>query len=340
MAPCSDLCLFEPSVIGRRADGTPIYVAAGGARNTMEDWLPVEYSSEVITKVMQTSAMEAVAQRIPMSTRTRSTPRSAGMDVEIVGKGSPYGEDDSTNDDVILVADKFGKMLRLAEEDLDDSLANIIDVKAGDWATSYAKALDNACIAVTAAKAQSGCAFDSLYYLLTQAEAGVGYGANDNLTKTGSGGTTYALLSETLRKVEVSDYFDDANATWIMHPAFKDKLRQIVDNQGRPIFNESSGGGAGGAFAVPDRVMSYPVRWSLGARTSPLVTSRPLGNPLAVFCIPNYLLLGVRSGPETIFIDGRNGASAATDESLLKIRARRGFAVGIQHAFSILEDNS
>lgn len=306
----------------------------------MEDWLPVEYSSDVITRVMQTSAVEAIAQRIPMSTRTRSTPRSAGMDVGLVSKGSAYGEDDSTNDDVILVAEKFGKILRLAEEDLDDSLANIIDVKTGDWATSYAKLLDNTCLGVTAAKATTGCAFDSLYYLLTQNEAGVGYTANNNITQTGSGGTTYARLSATLKKVETGDYFDDANATWIMHPAFKDKLRAIVDNNGRPIFNESSSGDSGGAFKVPDRVLGYPVRWSLGARTSNLPASRPLGNPLAIFCVPNYLLLGVRSGPETIFIDGRNGASASTDESLLKLRARRGFAVGIQHAFSILEDNS
>ena len=51
----------------------------------------------------------------------------------------------------------------------------------------------------------------------------------------------------------------------------------------------------------------------------------------------DLLRLGVRSGPESVFIDGRNGLGALTDESILKVRARRAFVLGMQHGAAILE---
>ena len=340
--------LFDPrvadvdpgDVLGYRSDGSPILLAGGGARNTMEAWIPEEFGSDVLTKVKQTSAIEAYAQRVPMKSQTRSTPRSGGMDVDMIAKGGTYGEDGNVNDDVVLRCQKFGKALRIAEEDIDDSLADVINTKMTDWATAYAKGLDNACLGVTAAKGTTNCAFDSLYYALSQTDASTGYTGNTNITKSGSGGTTYLGLSTAAGLVETGDYWDEASALWIAHPTFKRKLRGILDGNGRPIFNESSNGTAGGAQGVPDNIMNYPVKWSLGARTSPVPTSKPLGNPLAILCVPQYLLLGIRSGPESVFIDGRSGLSALTDESILKMRSRRGFAVGIEFAFSIFEDNS
>lgn len=340
--------LFDPRVpahdvgdiLGFNPDGSPIYAVGGGARNTYEAWIWEEFGSDVIQKVRQQSAVEAVAQRIPMKTQTRSTPRSGGVGIEIIAKGGAYGEDTSTNDDVILAAQKFGKAVRIAEEDIDDSLADVVNTKLSDFATSYGKGLDNACLAVTAAKATTGCKFDSLYYQLSQTNAGTSYTANTNITQTGSGGTTYDSLSGVAGKVETSDYFDEGGSIWIVHPAYKKKLRGIKDSNQRPIFNESSNGTAGGAQNVPDTIMGYPVKWSLGARTSATPTASPGGNPLAIFGNPNLLLLGVRSGPESIFIDGRDGLAALTDESILKMRARRGFNIAIEHAFSVHEDNS
>ena len=70
---------------------------------------------------MQVSAVEAHAQRIPMATQTRSTPRSGGIAVGIVAKGGTYSEDTTTNDEVILNVQKFGEAIRIAEEDINDS---------------------------------------------------------------------------------------------------------------------------------------------------------------------------------------------------------------------------
>jgi HK97 family phage major capsid protein len=310
------------------------------ARNTLDAWIPEEFGSEVIQKVNQSSAVEAYAQRIPMKTQTRSTPRSGGVDIAIVGKGGTYGEDTTTNDDVVLSVQKFGRSVRLAEEDIDDSLADILNAKMKDWGTSYAKILDNSCLAVTAAKATTGCAFDSVYYKLTQTNSNTSYTANTNIVQSGSGGTTYDNLSSTAGLMESGDYWDDEAALWIVHPNFKKKLRGIKDLNNRPIFNESSNGTAGGAQNVPATIMGYPVKWSLGAKTSATPTNRPGGNPLAILCNPLYMLLGIRSGPESVFIDGRDGLSALTDESILKMRSRRGFALGVEQAFAVFEDNS
>ncbi len=310
------------------------------ARNTFEAWIPEEFGSNIIQRVQQVSAIERFAQRIPMGTETRSTPRSGGMNVSLTAKGGTYNEDSSTNDAVTLACQKFTGAVRIAEEDINDSLADIINAKMVDWATSYAKGLDNACLGVSVAKGTSLCAFDSVYYLLTQANSATSYTANANLHKTTSGTpVAYDDFSFVLGLVESGDYWDDGTAIVIAHPSYKAKLRSVKDDSGRPIFQESSGGFPGGGTAPsPDMLFGKPVHWTLGARTNTTFSSNPTGNPLLFVASSEYLMLGVRSGPESVFIDGRDGLSALTDESILKMRARRAFALGNEHAVACLED--
>ncbi|MCQ8831764.1 phage major capsid protein [Streptomyces malaysiensis] len=301
------------------------------ARNTYEAWIPEEDSSEVIMRVNQVSAVEAFASPEPMSSNSKSIPRSAGVGVSLVDKGGAYSEDVSSNDDITLTAKKFGKAIRIAEEDIDDSLANIISTKQVDWATSYAKFIDNATLAVSAAPG-TGVPFTSVYYQLTQTDSGLGYTANDNVTTAGSGGVTYNDLSDVLGDVEGGDYFDLSRTVVIAHPAFRGVLRKIKDDQGMPVFVRGQQGDAGS----PDTLFDLPVHWSLGAKVSATATDSPSGKPLLIVVNRDFLRLGRRSGPESIFIDGRDGLSALTDESILKMRARRGFALGHPKAASVL----
>lgn len=313
------------------------------ARATFESWLPEEKDSSVMTRVNSTSAVEALARRLPMNSTTKSFPRSGGMDVDEVAKGAAYGEDTSANDEVTLTAKKFGKAIRIAEEDIDDSLVGIIEAKKNDWASSYAKFLDNACLATTAAPG-AGVPFQSVYNAVRTADASTGYTADANYISTtspdpdGAGpgvadtesAVTYADLSAVLALAEASDSFDEGGLIVIAHGSFKGAFRDLVDGNGRPLFVEGQGN-------VGSTLFGYPVRWSQGAKTSATATSRPTGNPLLIVGQRDSLMLGVRSGPESVVIDGRDGASALTDETILKMRARRGFAVAYPDAFAVLE---
>lgn len=301
------------------------------ARNTYEAWIPEEDSSEVITRVNQMSAVEAMASPEPMSSNTKSIPRSAGVGVSLVDKGGAYSEDTSANDDVVLTAKKVGKAIRIAEEDIDDSLADILATKMKDWATSYAKYIDNASLAVTAAPG-ANVPFASVYYTLTQTDAALGYTANDNITTAASTGVTYDNLSAVLDDVEAGDYFDLSRTVVIAHPSFRGVLRTIKDDQKQPVFVQGQQGDRG----TPDTLFDLPVRWSLGCRLSATATDAPTGKPILVVANADYLRLGRRSGPESIFIDGRDGLSALTDESILKMRARRAFNLSHPKAAAVL----
>jgi HK97 family phage major capsid protein len=314
-------------------------------RNVYDDWIPEEMDSDVIQRVNRVSAVEAFASRVPMGSDTKQVPRSAGVDVEVIPKGGVYGEDTSSNTDVTLIARKFGKAIRIAEEDINDSLASIVSSKQRDWSTSYAKMLDNAALAVTANTNGTTVPFTSVYNALTNADAEVGYSANANhVATTTAVPVSYDNLSAVLAKVETGDYFDLPSMRVISHPAYREAMRGVKDTQGQPIFIQ---GHAGPEGRTPDTLFGIPIAWSLGARTSATATSAPAGaggakgvagNNLLFVVNEDYLRLGIRSGPETVFIDGRGGLGALTDESILKLRSRRGFALGNAFAAAVLED--
>jgi HK97 family phage major capsid protein len=265
-----------------------------------------------------------------MGSDTKHVPRTAGMDVAVVAKGGTYGEDTSLNDEVLLSAIKFGKAARIAEEDIDDSVANVIEAKMIGWGKSYAKLIDNASLAVSAASNGTTVPFTSLYQLLNTTDATLSYTGGANITTAASSGApSYSEFSTAIGSVEAGDYFDPGSMYAIAHPGFRKSLRGVLDSQNRPIFIEGLNG-------TPDTIFGVPIRWSLGAKLAATATSTPTGRALMAFVNPELMLLGVRSGPESVFIDGRDGLSALTDESILKMRARRGWAYGHPNGASIL----
>ena len=333
------------AVLGYRGNGAPIVLIAGGATDNFDAWIPVEYSADVIQKIQQTSVVEKFGQEVLMSTNSRSTPRDTGSDIDHTAKGGSYNEDTNVNDQVTLTAQKFTRAYRIAEEDLTDSLANIINSKRNAWGTAYAKKLDNACFGVTAAKSATGMAFDSLYYALTQGDTDTGYTANANITNSAAS-PSYAEYNSALGLYEAGDYFDEGETIGIAHPDFKQSLRGVLDSQNRPIFQESSGGFPGGGQGrTPAMIFGYPVHWSLGARLNATPTAKPTGHPLMIFTNPLYILLGKRTTnptnpagtPEFQVIPPN---ISLTDEAVLKGRSRRAFAPGVEQAFSILVDTS
>ena len=297
------------------------------ARVNLDGWIPEERGSAVLTTVNETSAVEALATREPMSTDAKIIHRQGGVGVSVIPKGTAYPEDVTEDDEVTLKARKFGTAIRIAEEDLADIPANVIAAKQAEWAKSYAVKLDNACLGVTAAENGTTVPFTSVYRALSTADATVGYTANANIVKT-AGAVTYDSLSSVIAILEASNR--GGELVIIAHPAFKAAFRGVKDDNGQPVFVQ-------GLAGTPDTVFGYSVSWSRGAKTSAVATEAPEGNPLLVVVSKESLILGVRSGPESFTASGNDGASMLTDEALLKMRARRGFVLGHPNAAAVLE---
>lgn len=308
-------------------------VQAGAADLTyLDNWIPIEWDSEVIMRVLKASAVESLAQKHSMNTATKRILRQSGYDVTV---GTTYATDDSDLDYVTLTARRFMGRSVLDEDDVADA-AMIVDTIAQrgmDWAVSYATALDNACLGVTATENGTTAPFTSVYKAVRTTTAAEGYTADANYNgNTLAASAAYDQLSDTLSLVETSDYWDGNQSLIIAHPAFRDVLRRTKDNNGTPIFVQGQGGDAG----QPDTLFGVEIFWSRGAKTSAAVASSPEGNPLLIFCGNRSLLkLGVRSGPESRLDVSR--AHDDTDDTAVKFRSRRGFQVGHTAAFAVLE---
>lgn len=304
------------------------------AANDLSAWIPIEWDSAVIQRVLKASAVEANANRTAMGTSTKRILRAGDFDVNT---GTTYVDDDSDLDYVTLTARRFMGKTVLEEDDLHDaeSIVDVVGQRATDWAVSYATHLDNACLGVTAAENGTTVPFTSAYKAVRTNGVDVtsDYVADANYVNyNGQASGAYDGLSSALRLVEVSDYFDEGQALVIAHPAFRDVLRRAKDLQGNPIFV----GGQGGDAGTPDTLFNIEIAWSRGAKTSAVAGSKPVGNPLVVIVGDRGLLkLGVRSGPESLVTPA--DAQSNTDQTALKLRSRRGFAVGNVAGISVLE---
>lgn len=296
------------------------------ARATFESnaWIPEEAGSEVITQVQATSAVENVARREPMKTDVKNVPRLGIVEPDVIPKGTAYGEDASAADEVTLTARKFGKVVRIAEEDIDDSVVDLIAAKNKSLATGAARKLDNACLGTTAASNGTTVPFDSVYRQVSQ------YSSGARLIQT-AGALAYADLVALLGFGEESNYAGP-DLTVIANPAFRALLRGLDTGSANvratgSVYDEEA-----------NTLGGHRIVWSTGAKTNATASATPTGNPLLIAVSdPNLLILGVRSGPEYMLAGADSGPAFLTDEALLKFRMRRGFQIGDPTAFAVLE---
>jgi HK97 family phage major capsid protein len=308
-------------------------------------WIPIEMDSGVITRIVQTSAIEFLSRRVNMGTNARAVPRSGGVGSSVTARGQAYTNDDSTDDEVTLQASKFAQGVPLTDEDLSD-LAGIIDVistRGADWAGSYAIHLDNACLGATGVGVrETPIPFTSLYQALTTADAGANYTANANVsvTATLAGTAGYNTIMEAFATYEESRFFSPDRSVVIAHPRFKRLLRTCTDNLGRPLFEDSAGETTVTGYQdeassrTVVQVLDTPAFWSLGSMTAGaggVPSNAPTGYPLMFIGNRDHSILGIRSGPET-----KQERLPGQDVIELMYRSRRGFHCGFPQAWSCL----
>lgn len=308
------------------------------ARETFEDWIPVETGDVAIQALNQTSATAALAKQETMNSDTKQIPRSGDFAIGAVAKGAAYGETSGTNDYVELIARKVGGVLRVAEEDLMDAAPNILATKRADAARALAIFFDNATLATSGAANGTTILYTSVYKAIRTTNSATSYTADDNYV---SGSATYDNLSSTLAKVEAGLFFDFADVKVIAHPAFRDALRKVKDNDGQPIFVQ-------GLAGTPDTLFGHPITWSRGARVSGTNTQNPTGNPLLIIGNMQFIIQGlaklspnvVDGNPGFALQPARTGVGFLTDEALMKAAMRRAFVVGHEKALAVFEKTS
>jgi HK97 family phage major capsid protein len=285
--------------------------------NETNGWIPEPAGSDVLTVVAANSAVEAVARKENMDSNTKSVPRFLDDSVAIVAEGATIPEASPTLDEVILTTRKFAKLYRISEEDYGDALVNVLNAFKAGWANSYARFLDNATLGVTNATVNGTTVpFKSVY---AQVPAG-----NKIVT---AGALKFEHVSNALAALETGNYFNDSDIVVVANPAFAGALRNLKDASGARVVAEPLNG-------TPGSIFGYELRYSAGAKTSATATDAPAGNPLLVVANRQHLILGVRSGPESMV---STDALFTTDERYLKVRARRAFAVGRPEATAVVE---
>jgi len=286
-------------------------------------FIPEEYGSRVIQAITQNSVVEAFARQEPMSTRTKSVPRFVADAPEVVAEGDTIPDASATLDEIVLTARKYAKIFNVSEEDVNDSLVDVLETYKVEWASRWARKYDNAALSVTTAQDGTDTApFTSLYNAVLTGTASAHHTTTASLT--------FDNINRALEDVEEGDYFDAANTVFIAHPKMLGDLRGMIDGTGQLVLPNP-------IAATPGELFGYPLVVSYGAATSASASGAPTGNPLLIVGNRQMMINGVRGTVESAV---SRDAEFSKDGVLLKIRVRRGFAVADANAYSIVEKTS
>lgn len=277
-------------------------------------WIPEPGTDEVLQKDVVTSAVEAVARKVTMTSRTVSVPRFAASGVSIVPKHAVIPIQDATLDEVVLTRHKFAVRHAISVEDSRDAIADELAAFKREWLSNYAIALDNACLGVTTATTNTTTVpFKSVY-------ATVGAGRR---LATG-GALTYEDLVDVFGDMETNR---KGGLVVIAHPAFAMSLRNLKDAAGERVVADPLGAG------VPT-MFGHSLLFSEGAKTSATMSDTPTGNPLLVVANKSGLILGQSWGPESQVSDQPQWS---TDHIEIKLRAGRAFALADATSARVVE---
>lgn len=318
-------------------------------RQDVDVWKPVEVGGDVIKELNRVSVMESEARAEPMSSDTKRVRRSGDFDVAGVAKGAEYGFDTNTNDYVEMIAAKVGGARKFAEEDLGGDVeggTSLLAETEQQAANALAVTFDQGTIGTTAARNGTTVLWPSIYYTLTQANANLPLGpyvANANIAQwyntdvEADGKSGYRAISNFLALYEEGPYADEGNTIAMASPAWKRVLRNVLDANGRPYWQDGQ-----------DNLFGYRVRWTVGARKHATTTSKPTGSPLLVIANKNLLIKGmakltpqmVNANPGVAIQRAINGIGFLSDEAIFKAAMRRGFVLGEPRGAAVLEYNA
>jgi HK97 family phage major capsid protein len=140
-----------------------------------------EQGSQVIQATLVNSAVESFARREAMASRTKSVPRFLSDASQVVAEGDTIPDAVATLDELVLTAKKYAQIMFISEEDVNDSIVDVLSTYKREWASRWARKFDNATLAVTVDSDGTDTApFTSLYRAIATSTS-----ASTNLITTG-----------------------------------------------------------------------------------------------------------------------------------------------------------
>lgn len=277
-----------------------------------------EQGSSVIQALLANSAVEQFARREAMASRTKSVPRFVADAPEVVAEGATIPDAVATLDEIVLVAQKYAKIFHISEEDVNDSLVDVLNTYKTEWASRFARKYDNACLGNTlSANGTDAAPYNSVYQAVQDTTGLVLQTSN----------VDFGAVNDALGFVESGEYYDAANTVFMAHPEMLSAIRAMTGPNGDLVLPSVQDG-------TPGSIFGYPLVVSYGAKTSAGASENPNGNPLLIAGNRSMMINGVRGGIESVV---SRDAEFATDGVLLKTRIRRAFEVARPEAFVIIE---
>lgn len=138
---------------------------------------------------------------------------------------------------------------------------------------------------------------------------------------------TYEQLNHMIYSLD-QNYFK--GASWVMHRTIVEKVRNVKDDNNRPIFNDANSGG------LPS-LLSYPVNI---VENAPSYSSLSAGDPFIFFGNPKYSMLKDKQGMRIeLFNEGTVASTSMLENDLTAIRFIRHwmFHPGLVEAYSVLK---
>ena len=212
--------------------------------------LPINTLDQIVTKRVEFNFMRMKSRVYQFHNNTNIPVRSALGQAQIIAEGGAYPTNDNTIANVLMHAYKLGNIFQATDEQIADAVASV--VADFQWAA-----------ALTIAKAEINLFLNGTG---SSQPTGIFTGGTAALTSAASGVIGYADLiglDESLDPV----YRDDA--CYIMHPTTSAKIRELVDNYGRPLW-------------LPDLTRTPPVNGSQQNGSLRAATAMLFGKPVFV----------------------------------------------------------
>lgn len=155
----------------------------------------------------------------------------------IVGEGTALASADPTFSKVTLGAWKYGQLLQISRELIEDSGVDVLGFIAEDMGRALGRAADTDWVTGSGSNKPKGIV--GIYATAVTGQNGA------------TGLPSYMNLVDTV--YSIASPYRDRGAYWLCRDAMIGKLRGIVDTTNRPIWEPSS------QVGTPDRLLGYPV---------------------------------------------------------------------------------